>query len=538
MSDPDVPSRPRLRFSLIWLLPLAAAVAAVFVLSGHFFGMGPRITVSFQTAEGLEANRTQVMYKHVPIGKVVGIDIDKARDRVNVDIELQASATAFADKGTRFWVVRPRIGFNEISGVGTLLTGSFIGADAGDKGEQAEHFRGLEHPPAISFGEAGSRFILHADDLGSLNVGSPVYLRRVQVGRVIGTGLSGEGSGVDVTVFIAAPNDRFVTQNTRFWNASGVDISVGVEGRQVNVESMAAVLNGAVAFQAPPYPEHPPVAAANSRFTLFQERGDALARPLGYARYLVMNFDEPVRGLAVGAPLEFYGVNVGQVTSVRLEYDQQRQLPVTRVDAVMYPNRLGAVHDKLHKDLGRDDENTTAMLMGRFIEHGLRAQARTGNLLTDQKYLLLGFVPNAAPVTFDYAARPFEIPTVPGGLSVMEDQIKQIMAMAGRLPMAELSRNLTRSLQQLPLAVQQVNQQVVPQLRDTLLEANQTLRGAVDSVAEGSTQREQFNETADQLKQASRSVQALLDLWNRYPELFLRGRRAEDAAASTALPRN
>ncbi|MGC1330115.1 MlaD family protein, partial [Pseudomonas sp.] len=179
---PRVSQRLSLRLSLFWLLPLAAVITAVLVLSGHFLGMGPRITVTFQTAEGLEANRTQVMYKHVPIGKVVAIDIDKARDRVDVSIELQVSATAFADKGTRFWVVRPRIGLNEISGVATLLTGSFIGADAGSSGKTAERFRGLEHPPAISFGEKGSRFVLHADELGSLNVGSPVYFRRVQVG--------------------------------------------------------------------------------------------------------------------------------------------------------------------------------------------------------------------------------------------------------------------------------------------------------------------------------------------------------------------
>ncbi|WAH55609.1 MlaD family protein [Pseudomonas silvicola] len=531
------PKHPR-RFSLVWLLPVAAAIAAVLVLSGHFRGLGPRITVSFQTAEGLEANQTPVLYKSVPVGKVVSISIDKARDRVDVDIQLQADARAFADKGTRFWVVRPRIGLSEISGVKTLLTGSFIGADAGRAGETAERFRGLEHPPAIRFGEMGTRFVLHADSLNSLNIGSPVYYRRVQVGRVIGSGLSSEGKGVDVTVFIAAPNDRFVTQNTRFWNASGVDIKVGVGGRQVNVESMAAVLNGGVAFQAPAYPPDSPVAEANSRFTLFDERGDALSRPLGYARYLVMHFDDSTRGLAVGAPVEFFGIEIGRVVSVQLDYDPRRQWLSSRVGAVIYPNRLGAVHDKLHKDMGRDDESTTALLMGRFIEHGLRAQARVGNLLTDQKYIQLGFVPGAPAVPFDYDARPIEVPTVAGSFSVMEDQIKRIMAMAGRVQGSELSRNLTRSLEQLPLVVNQVNQQVVPQLRDTLLEANQTLHGVVDSVAEGSSQREQLDQTTTQLKQASRSVQALLDLWNRYPELFLRGRSAEDPAAAASLPRN
>ena len=530
------PARRHRRFSLLWLLPLAAAIAAVVVLSGHFFGAGPRITVTFQTAEGLEAGRTPVMYKHVPIGKVVSLDIDRAHDRVNVGLELDHSAKAFTDKATRFWVMRPRIGLSEISGVGTLLSGNYVGADAGSSGDMADHFRGLEHPPALRFGEPGSRFILHGDDLGSLNIGSPVYFRRVKVGRVIGTGLGAEGKGVDVTVFITAPNDRFVTQGTQFWNASGVEASIGVDGSVVNVESMAAVFDGAVAFQEPDLAKASPRADAESRFTLFAERADALGRPLGYARYLVMHFDESIRNLAVGAPVEFFGVNIGRVVSVRLDYDPVRKWISTRVGVVIYPNRLGAVHTKLHKDLGRDDESATAQLMGRFIEHGLRAQARVGNLVTDQKYVQLAFVPDAPPVTFDYAARPIEVPTVAGALSRIDDQLKHIMAMAQRVNVGELTRKLNQSLVQLPLVMQQANQDVLPQLSDTLVQANQTLKSAVDSVADGSAQRQQFDQTAEQIKQASKSVQALLDLWDRYPELFIRGRSATDAQAT--LPRH
>ncbi|KEZ74425.1 mammalian cell entry protein, partial [Pseudomonas syringae pv. syringae FF5] len=250
MPRPEV-KRRRLRVSLIWLVPIVAAIIGISMALHDWMNIGPRITVSFLTAEGLEANKTQVKYKNVVIGMVTDISLSDDRTHVLATIELNTSATPFTRVDSQFWVVRPRIGAHGVSGVDTLLSGAFIGADAGSAEETKASFTGLETPPPVTFGEKGKRFTLHTDDLGSLDIGSPIYFRRIQVGQVVAYDLSKDGRGVDIQIFINAPNDQYITTDTRFWNASGVDITVGASGVKVNTQSLTSIISGGIAFREP-----------------------------------------------------------------------------------------------------------------------------------------------------------------------------------------------------------------------------------------------------------------------------------------------
>ena len=176
---PGSPAVKRRRFnvSLVWLVPIVAALVGLSMVVHNARNAGPQITVSFLTAEGLEANKTQVKYKNVVIGKVTAIALADDRSHVQASIELDASAKSFASRDARFWVVRPRIGANGISGVDTLLSGAFIGADAGESSKARKDFVGLETPPAITYGEKGKRFTLRTDNLGSLDIGTPPIWR-------------------------------------------------------------------------------------------------------------------------------------------------------------------------------------------------------------------------------------------------------------------------------------------------------------------------------------------------------------------------
>ncbi|WP_312713546.1 PqiB family protein, partial [Stutzerimonas nitrititolerans] len=265
---PEIRQR-RARVSLVWLVPIAAALVGFSMVLQNWLSAGPQITVSFETAEGLEANKTQVKYKNVVIGQVTEINLSEDHTRVIATIELDQHAEPFTREDTKFWVVRPRIGASGVSGVDTLLSGAFIGADAGRAEETRREFVGLEAPPPVTFGVKGKQFTLHTDDLGSLGIGSPLYFRRLQVGQVISFGLADDGKGVQVQVFVNAPYDNFVTDDTRFWNASGVDVSVAADGLTVNTESLSAILAGGIAFRAPNYSPDARPAAEDSEFTLF-----------------------------------------------------------------------------------------------------------------------------------------------------------------------------------------------------------------------------------------------------------------------------
>ncbi|RRV20801.1 PqiB family protein [Stutzerimonas nitrititolerans] len=528
---PEIRQR-RARVSLVWLVPIAAALVGFSMVLQNWLSAGPQITVSFETAEGLEANKTQVKYKNVVIGQVTEINLSEDHTRVIATIELDQHAEPFTREDTKFWVVRPRIGASGVSGVDTLLSGAFIGADAGRAEETRREFVGLEAPPPVTFGVKGKQFTLHTDDLGSLGIGSPLYFRRLQVGQVISFGLADDGKGVQVQVFVNAPYDNFVTDDTRFWNASGVDVSVAADGLTVNTESLSAILAGGIAFRAPNYSPDARPAAEDSEFTLFSDMRRAMAPADGPPRYVQMRFDQPLRGLNVDAPVEFLGVPIGRVVSVKLDYDEQnKNFPVV-VGAVIFPNRLGAAHDKLSQALGGNTEEHAARLMQMFVESGLRAQARTGNLLTGQLYISLDFDPRAPQVAFDQQARPMVIPTIAGSFDKLQEQLQAMVDKLSKLPIESLADNLNGSLDELRQTLKQVNGDVLPQLQRTLERSEQTLQNANQALADGSPQRQQLGDTLEEVQRAVRSVRVLSDYLSRHPESLIRGRNSSDEPTS------
>jgi paraquat-inducible protein B len=536
VSPPAVRKR-RFNVSLVWLVPIAAALVGLTMLVHDGLSAGPQITVEFQTAEGLEANKTQVKYKNVVIGRVTDIELAPDRTHVVASIALNASASSFTAADSSFWVVRPRIGSKGISGVDTLLSGAFIGADAGSAKETRKGFVGLETPPAITYGQQGRRFTLHTEDMGSLDIGSPVYYRRIQVGQVISYALAEDGKGVDVQVFINAPNDRYVTSDSRFWNASGVDVTLGANGLKVNTQSVSAILAGGIAFVEPRWSPDATPANEHSQFQLYGDQEAALAPPDGEPRYIRMRFDQAMRGLTVSAPVEFHGVNIGRVVSVDLDYDTDKKTFPTMVGAVIYPSRLGKAHDKILAQLGGEDDARSAQVMAAFVQQGLRAQARTANLITGQLYISLDFIPKAPAVRFDIAARPLLIPTVPGSLDKLQEQVQAMVDKFSKLPMDQIANNLNGSLSEMNKTLRQVNTTMLPQLDETLNQTRKTLAAAEQTLGEDSPQRQQLGDTLGELERTAKSVRALTDYLGRHPESLIRGRTREgqpDALRSTS----
>lgn len=536
VSPPAVRKR-RFNVSLVWLVPIAAALVGLTMLIHDSLSAGPQITVQFQTAEGLEANKTQVKYKNVVIGRVTDIELASDRTHVVASVALNASASSFTAADSSFWVVRPRIGSKGISGVDTLLSGAFIGADAGSSKETRKSFVGLETPPAITYGQQGRRFTLHTEDMGSLDIGSPVYYRRIQVGQVISYALADDGKGVDVQVFINAPNDRYVTSDSRFWNASGVDVTLGANGLKVNTQSVSAILAGGIAFVEPRWSPDATPALEHAQFQLYGDQDSALAPPDGEPRYIRMRFDQAMRGLAVSAPVEFHGVNIGRVVSVDLDYDTDKKTFPTMVGAVIYPSRLGKAHDKILAQLGGEDDARSAQVMAAFVQQGLRAQARTANLITGQLYISLDFMPKAAAVKFDMAARPLLIPTVPGSLDKLQEQVQAIVDKFSKLPMDQIANNLNGSLSEMSKTLHQVNTTMLPQLDETLNQTRKTLAAAEQTLGEDSPQRQQLGDTLGELERTAKSVRALTDYLGRHPESLIRGRTREgqpDALRNTS----
>ncbi|WP_449122801.1 PqiB family protein [Pseudomonas sp. MPG01] len=531
----------RFSISLVWIVPIVAVLVGISLVVHNVMQEGPTIIVNFKTGSGLTANKTEVKYRNVVIGQVTDVELSNDQKSVDATIKLSKQAETFTREDSQFWVVRPRIGAGGVSGIDTLLSGDYIGADIGQSDGRAKNFKGLENPPPITYGEPGKRFMLHAPDLGSLDIGSPVYYRKIPVGQVVTYALNPEGKGVDIEVFIHAPNDAFVTENTRFWNASGIDINVGANGFAVKTESLSTMLVGGIAFRAPDYSPNDVAAADDKDFELFADQQSALAPPNGKAQYMVLRFEQSLRGLKVDAPVEFLGMEIGRVVGINLDFDAKKRTFPLNVGIVIYPQRLGQAYKKMLTEFKHDpnDEAAGIRLLGTFVDNGLRAQARSGNLLTGQLYVALDFFPKAEKVAFDPSARPVVLPTVPGSLEQLQEKLEAVVDKLNKLPVDRIANNLDSNLIELRKGLTQFNSKTLPGVQSTLADVSKTLQSASSTLAEDSPQREKLTETLDELGRMSRSLRELSDYLGRHPESLIRGR--PDNAAPIDLkgpPRN
>jgi paraquat-inducible protein B len=511
--------------SLVWLIPIIAAIIGIALMVKIVIDRGPEITISFRTGEGLEAGKTKVKYKEVDIGEVRKITLSKDRSQVLVTVQLSKDAESFTAIDTNFWVVRPRLGASGISGLGTLLSGAYIGADAGASEETTKKFTGLEVQPTVTRDASGKQFKLHADDLGSLDVGSPIFYRRIKVGRLSAYDLDEDGKGVTLRIFIDAPYDKFVGNNTRFWHASGLDIQVNSSGLKVNTQSLASVVLGGLAFQS--IDDVPgPLAKENTTFLLAQNQNQAFQEPDGPSVTAVLHFNQSIRGLTPGATVDFRGVVLGEVKSIGIEYDRVRREFDMPVVIEVYPARLGR---KYAKDQAQSPY-TQQQRIQFMVSRGLRAQLRTGNLLTGQLYIALDFFPKAPKVTVQESAM-IELPTVPNGLDELQSQISSIATKLNKVPFEQIGQDLQKSLATLNKTLnsaeklaQTLNQDVAPEVAAAMKDVRKTLNHADRTLSEDAPLQQDLRQTLQELSRAAASMKVLTDYLEQHPESLIRGK--------------
>jgi paraquat-inducible protein B len=508
--------------SLVWLVPLLAALIGIGLVVKSYFDEGPTVVVSFRSGEGLEAGKTKVKYKDVDVGQVRAISLSPDLSKVLVTIDMNKDARRFTAADTRFWVIKPRIGVSGVSGLGTLLSGAYIGVDAGKSQETSHDFTGLEKVPQVAGDQKGKQFTLHGESLGSIDAGSPVFYRRIPVGQVMGYELENNGQGVAIKVFVNAPYDQYVGKNTRWWHASGVDLQLDSGGFKLNTQSVAAMLVGGIGFESVTGRKPDTVAAAGTEFPLAADQARAMREQDGAPVTTVFYFNQSLRGLSPGAPVDFRGIVLGEVRSVGVEFDPVKKdfrMPVT-VD--MYPSRLGRRFQETVTD--EKDRNAGPLVLERMVSHGLRGQLRTGNLLTGQLYIALDFFPNAAQAKLDMNAYPIEVPTVPNALDELQAQIASIARKLDKVPFDQIGINLRDSLKSADNLFKKVDGQLVPELQTTLSEARKTFGEAQQVLQQDSPVQSDLRTALQQLTQTLQSLSELSDYLERHPEALIRAK--------------
>jgi paraquat-inducible protein B len=387
--------------------------------------------------------------------------------------------------------------------------------------------------------------VLNADTLGSIGIGSPLYYRQLNVGQVIGYDLAKDGKSVEIRVFVNAPYDRQITTQTRFWQASGIDVSMGSNGLAVQMQSLLSLLVGGIAFEQPltPDADAQPV-KEGAVFTLYGDRTAAQSRHEEIITPYVLYFKESVRGLSVGAPVTVAGLPIGEVTDVSFEYDSAKEDVRSRVDMVMYLSRFteymktspGTVNKLL-------DEQGRRAFVQRMVNRGFRAQLRVGNLVMGQLYIAIDRFPNAPSAKkIDWRKPPYELPVMSSSMEDLESRVSSIIARIDKIPLDAIGADVRKTLETLNQTLKDadrvmnhIDQETVPEIKATLQDlrkatatADRALASADNTlVGQDSPTQQELRVALQEVSRAARAITELVDYLERNPNALIRGKAQE-----------
>lgn len=541
------------RISIIWSIPLLAIALGAWLAWDTYAKRGPTIAVTFDSAEGLEAGQSPLKFKDIELGKVQSLELTPDHSRVGVKIATTRQAEPLLTDKTAFWVARPRLFAGSISGLGTLISGSYVAMLPGPTGGRVRRrFLGQEEPPILSASLPGRTFLLKGQRLGSISLGSPVFFRDLDVGEVLGWKTSDMARSVTIRAFVRAPYDKYIHTETRFWNASGISVKLGSNGIQLQLESLRALLLGGVAFDTPAaFPS--PLAKADQVFPLYTDRDAADAASYQRKISFVSYFTGSVRGLGPGSEVTVHGLVVGDVTGVRLTYDPVKDIVLAPVRYEVEPERVLGV--------GKKAFDNPAEGVAALLQHGLRASLQSDSLITGQQVVALDFATNAAPAKLKMEGSDFVMPVIAGGgVASLEASAADLLQKVNEIPFEKIGdelggiltatdnvvngaqarqavTNLAVTLDQAKALVSSLNSGADPALRHLPRIASslqRTLSGTdklIGSLNNGYGDNTLFNQSLDrlliQLNSAVSSIRALADLLARHPEALIKGRGGE-----------
>lgn len=514
---------------------------------------GPRATISFKTAEGIEVGKTKVKYKNVDIGIVEGVRFSDDLSHVLVSAEFNQGSESFLRRNTRFWVVKPQLGLRGVSGLSTLISGAYIEIDPGPGAPQL-HFVGLEKQPVVTAGEAGKRITLVTEKLASVDTGSPIYYQGMEAGEVLGHELGTDHKSVFIHAFIKDPFDQLIRGNTHFWNVSGMDVTVGADGFKMEMESVASLVFGGIAFETPRPMEPVSDDIENLVFSLFEDYNTI--REFSYTKKInfMMFFDSSVRGLNLGAPVEFKGIKIGSVLDIRLEFEPDSTSFRVPVLIEIEPERI-ATRDIETETEEANEQESPYTVINTLVERGLRAQLRTGSLLTGQLYIELDMHPHTEIELSGEQTPVPELPTIAAAnFDAITASIERFVAKLDEVAIEEIGAEL---LQTLRGANKVVNNPEIPTIITDLQESLSSFRSIMHKVDESNLKEainaghlalDKLEETltltnrvlkpnsplqynviklTGELEETARSIRQLVETLERNPQALIFGKEIE-----------
>lgn len=515
--------RRRPRISPVWLIPVAAALIGCWLVYQNFISRGPQVTLELANAEGLQADNTTVKVRNVEVGHVTSIRLTDDYDGAIAVIQMNPNTEALLASDSRFWVVKPRIGRQGISGLGTILSGAYIQLRPGTKATMANHFRVLQHPPVTSADTSGVSITLTSDNASALNVGDPITFQGQAAGLVETAHFSVEHKRMRYRVFIKAPYSRIVTDTTQFWLRSGIDLHIGARGVDIRTGSLQTIFAGGATFGLPQGVDPGAPAIDGARFKLYPTQSDARQDRFDQKIPYLVLLDDSVRGLSDGAPVLYRGIRIGTVKKVPFfvpDYDYS-ELNAFRIPILITiePQRVANL-----VDWTTDEWRSNLKIM---FGHGLRATIKPANLLTGAMFISLQFMRDAPEYTTKQLGKYTVFPSVPGAINSIQQQISDLLDKFKKLQLGTLAESLQGTLKAIETATQSLDQllgadatrQVAGDLQDTLQALQKTLAG----YQQGAPMYRELSRSLDHLNQILDNLAPLIRTLNNKPNALIFG---------------
>lgn len=547
---PTAGVRSRRRIPLVWIVPILTGLIAAWLAWDTFSKRGPTITIAFETAAGLTAGQSQLKYRNVVMGTVKTIAVAPDLSKVLVTVETVREAKELLTDKTIFWVVKPQLFAGNVTGLDTLLSGSYIGMrPTTEKGTPQRSFVGNHDPPVLQASAKGTTFKLATKRLGSISLGSPIFFRDLEAGTVLGWDIGDLASDVVIHAFVRDPYDKYVHEDSSFWNASGLQVKLTASGLDVQFESLRALLLGGIAFDTPLHPKSP-IAASHHRFPLYASMEVAKAAGFGRQLQMVSNFEGSVAGLAVGADVTLYGLKIGEVTDVSLVYEPKK-------DRIVAP-----VHYRIEADRVTGISATQGLPPGvlaeEMVKRGLRATLQAPSLITGQKIVALELMPDAPPADLGRDGDIYIVPTYEvGGFDSITRSANELLSKINRIDFDRIGRSISGAAQGLDdtingpqlkktlaaleaamIDVQDIARkldkdaspalkrlpEIAAQFQDAITKANRLIASVDQGYGGSSKFHRDLDRLIPQLTDTARSIRALADLLSRHPEALIKGR--------------
>lgn len=514
--------------NVIWIVPIIALVVTLAIAWNAFRDRGSLIEIEFADATGITAGETTLRFREIIVGRVESVRFSGDLSRVLVAVRVDPDVAQYIDDEASFWIVRPQVTAQGVTRLDTVLTGAFIeGYWDADVSTLTTEFVGLERPPLIRNDQPGTWVTLSMEVADGLNEGAPVLFRGVGVGRIENIRLDTASDRVLADAFVAAPHDARLSSATVFWDTSGFSLSLGAQGLSFNVNSLASILQGGIAFDTlvsggrPVEPQQVFTVQpdeATARNLLFAGEDDAQPLRLG------MIIDDSLRGLTRGADVQFQGLRVGQVTDLAVittEGTDGRPELRQLVTLSISPSRLGLADDAMAED--------ALAFLSTAVEDGLRARIASAGFLGTSLMVELVEIPNAPDATLDLTADPNPlIPSVEGDLEDFSASAQGFIDRIGSLPIEELMNSARDMLDSVTAITRSEDTRAIPAALREAIEDGRLALSDLSAITAELRENNSGQTLAQVLEDASAAFQAVTDAAVDVPEMVDR----IDAAAA------